>query len=95
VEKKRHDPHCHGGHHHGTHRDEDRNGARQAERFDPARAALLDDPSRFWYLPPDEIFNIVDSSVFASSPVRSIPPPPPLTTYDPQIDDILLAILSA
>ena len=34
----------------------DRHGARQPERFDPARAALLDDPSRFGYLPPDEIF---------------------------------------
>ena len=41
-----HDPH------HG-----DRHGARQPERFDPARAALLDDPSRFGYLPPDEIFD--------------------------------------
>ena len=43
-----HDPH------HG-----DRHGARQLERFDPARAALLDDPSRFRYLPPDEIFDML------------------------------------
>ncbi len=42
------DKHGHGG--------DDRHGARQPERFDPARAALLDDPARFEYLPPDEVF---------------------------------------
>ena len=41
------------------HRHADRHGARQPERFDPARAALLDDPSRFEYLPPDEIFDML------------------------------------
>ena len=51
--EKKHDSHQHDGHRHG---DADRHGARQPERFDPARAALLDDPSRFGYLPPDEIF---------------------------------------
>ena len=59
MEKKQHDAHRHGGHHHGTHGDEDRHGARQPERFDPVRAALLDDPSRFGYLPPDEIFDML------------------------------------
>lgn len=61
MEKKQHDPRSHGDHHHGAHDhgahgDDDRHGARQPERFDPARAALLDDPSRFEYLPPDEVF---------------------------------------
>jgi 2-polyprenyl-3-methyl-5-hydroxy-6-metoxy-1,4-benzoquinol methylase len=40
----------------GGHGGDDRHGARQPERFDPARAALLDDPARFEYLPPDEVF---------------------------------------
>ncbi|HVB79179.1 MAG TPA: class I SAM-dependent methyltransferase [Candidatus Binataceae bacterium] len=56
MEKKQHDPRHHGGHHHGAHGDDDRHGARQPERFDPARAALLDDPARLEYLPPDEVF---------------------------------------
>jgi 2-polyprenyl-3-methyl-5-hydroxy-6-metoxy-1,4-benzoquinol methylase len=56
MEKKQHGPHHHDSYHHGAHGDADRHGARQPERFDPARAALLDDPSRFGYLPPDEIF---------------------------------------
>ncbi len=43
-------------HKHGEHGGDDRHGARQPERFDPARAALLDDPARFEYLPPDEVF---------------------------------------
>ena len=51
--------HHHGGHHPGAHGDDDRHGARQPERFNPARAALLDDRSRFEYLPPDEIFNML------------------------------------
>ncbi len=59
MEKNQHDPHHHGGHHHGAHGNDDRHGARQPERFDPARAALLDDPSRFGYLPPDEIFEML------------------------------------
>jgi len=47
------------GHKHGGHGGDDRHGARQPERFDPARAALLDDPARFEHLPPDEVFAIL------------------------------------
>ena len=32
--------------------DHSRHGAKQPERFDPAKAAKLDDPARFEYLPP-------------------------------------------
>jgi len=46
-------------HKHGGHGGDDRHGARQPERFDPARAALLDDPARFEYLPPDEVFRLL------------------------------------
>jgi 2-polyprenyl-3-methyl-5-hydroxy-6-metoxy-1,4-benzoquinol methylase len=46
-------------HMHGGHGGDDRHGARQPERFDPARAALLDDPARFEYLPPDEVFRLL------------------------------------
>ncbi len=46
-------PHDHQGH-------GDRHGARQPERFDPARAALLDDPARFAYLPPAEVVAWLD-----------------------------------
>jgi SAM-dependent methyltransferase len=35
--------------------DHSRHGAKQARRFDPARAAKLDDPERFEYLAPAEI----------------------------------------
>jgi SAM-dependent methyltransferase len=42
----------HEAHEHG----EDRHGARQPRRFDPKRAARLDDRTRFEYLPPDRIF---------------------------------------
>ncbi len=42
-------------HGHRGHGADDRHGARQPERFDPARATLLDDPRRFEYLPPDEV----------------------------------------
>jgi ubiquinone/menaquinone biosynthesis C-methylase UbiE len=59
MEKNQHDPHHHGRHAHGAHGDDDRHGARQPERFDPARAALLDDPSRFGHLPPDEVFEML------------------------------------
>ncbi len=59
------DHHDHGGRHgHG-----DRHGARQPERFDPARAALLDDPARFKYLPPAEVLRLLD-------------PPPDATAID-------------
>lgn len=46
-------------HKHGGHGGDDRHGARQPERFDPARAALLDDTARFEYLPPDEVFRLL------------------------------------
>jgi ubiquinone/menaquinone biosynthesis C-methylase UbiE len=39
----------------------DRHGARQPERFDPARAAMLDDPRRFVYLPPGEVVELLDA----------------------------------
>ena len=34
---------------------EDRHGAKQPKRFDPARAAILDDAARFAYVPPDTL----------------------------------------
>jgi 2-polyprenyl-3-methyl-5-hydroxy-6-metoxy-1,4-benzoquinol methylase len=46
-------------HERGEHGGGDRHGARQPERFDPARAMLLDDPVRFEYLPPDEVFALL------------------------------------
>jgi SAM-dependent methyltransferase len=51
------DPHHGGGHHHGH----GRHGAKQPEAFDPARAALLDDPGRFEYLPPARIIALLDA----------------------------------
>ncbi len=45
------------GHHHGG----GRHGARQPEAFNPARAALLDDPARFEHLPPDKILELLDA----------------------------------
>ncbi len=38
----------------------DRRGARQPERFDPTRAALLDDRERFDYLPPERVIAVLD-----------------------------------
>ncbi|MBV8602086.1 MAG: class I SAM-dependent methyltransferase [Candidatus Eremiobacteraeota bacterium] len=35
-------------------------GARQERRFDPARAAMLDDPARFGYLPPADALALLD-----------------------------------
>ncbi len=35
----------------------DRHGAKQPERFDPARAAILNDPARFDDVPPDRILD--------------------------------------
>jgi SAM-dependent methyltransferase len=35
----------------------DRHGAKQPERFDPARAAILDDPARFAYVSPDTLLD--------------------------------------
>ncbi len=37
-----------------------RHGARQKERFDPARALKLDDLSRFDYLQPSDVLNLLD-----------------------------------
>ncbi len=51
--------HGHGHHHH--HHGHDRHGAKQPERFDPARAALLDDPKRLEYMPPAKIFELLDA----------------------------------
>jgi len=46
-----------GGHHHGHSRE----GAKQPEVFNPARAALLDDPERFKYLAPGDILALLDA----------------------------------
>jgi SAM-dependent methyltransferase len=46
-----------GGHHHGHSRE----GAKQPEVFNPARAALLDDPERFKYLAPEDIVALLDA----------------------------------
>jgi SAM-dependent methyltransferase len=39
----------------------DRHGARQPHRFDPARAGVLDDRDRFAYLPPADLFALLDA----------------------------------
>ena len=38
----------------------ERHGAKQPDRFDPARAAILDDPARFAYVPPDELLALLE-----------------------------------
>lgn len=38
----------------------ERSGARQPERFDPARAGLLDDRERLDYLPPARVIELLD-----------------------------------
>jgi SAM-dependent methyltransferase len=38
----------------------ERHGAKQPNRFDPARAAVLDDPARFAYVPPDALLTLLD-----------------------------------
>src|SRR5581483_11254831 len=38
-----------------------RKGAKQPRAFNPSRAALLDDPARFAFLPPDTIFAALDA----------------------------------
>ncbi len=48
---------AHTGHHHGH----SRKGAKQPEVFNPARAALLDDPKRFEFLPPDKVTTLLDA----------------------------------
>ena len=45
---------------HHSHEPGDRRGARQPERFDPRRAARLDDPARFEYLPPAEVARMLN-----------------------------------
>jgi SAM-dependent methyltransferase len=40
--------------------DHDRHGAKQPNRFDPARAAVLDDPARFAYVDPDALLALLD-----------------------------------
>jgi SAM-dependent methyltransferase len=42
-------------HHHGGRGD--RHGARQPDRFDPARAAVLDDPARLTHVPPQRLLD--------------------------------------
>jgi SAM-dependent methyltransferase len=37
-----------------------RHGSKQPHPFDPAKAALLDDPARFAYLPPAELVKLLD-----------------------------------
>ncbi len=39
----------------------ERHGAKQPHRFDPAMAGALDDRSRFEYLPPAELFALLDA----------------------------------
>ncbi|TAM85522.1 class I SAM-dependent methyltransferase [bacterium] len=39
----------------------DRHGAKQPKRFDPAKAARLDDPGRFAYLSRDEVLALLDA----------------------------------
>lgn len=48
--------------HQAPHRFDDprRSGARQPERFDPHHADMLDDVSRFDYLPPEKILQLLD-----------------------------------
>ncbi|HEY0380630.1 MAG TPA: class I SAM-dependent methyltransferase [Candidatus Elarobacter sp.] len=38
----------------------ERHGAKQPNRFDPARAAILDDPARFSYVPVDELLALLE-----------------------------------
>ncbi|NNN04752.1 MAG: class I SAM-dependent methyltransferase [Elusimicrobia bacterium] len=39
----------------------DRHGAKQPHRFDPAKACKLDDPARFRILPPEEVLGLLDA----------------------------------
>jgi SAM-dependent methyltransferase len=39
----------------------DRRGAKQPHRFDPAKAAALDDRARFELLPPSEVISLLDA----------------------------------
>jgi SAM-dependent methyltransferase len=44
---------------HSIYSGRDRHGARQPERFDVGKAALMDDPRRFEYLAPSEIIGLL------------------------------------
>ncbi len=44
---------------HHEHSAGDRSGSRQPQRFDPDRAARLDDPARLAYLPPDDLLALL------------------------------------
>lgn len=46
---------------HARRHHDSRHGAKQPEVFNPARAALLDSPDRFDYLPPERIFDQLDA----------------------------------
>jgi ubiquinone/menaquinone biosynthesis C-methylase UbiE len=46
--------------------DSARHGAQQPHRFNPARAARLDDPGRFAYLPPADVVALLDLRAGAS-----------------------------
>ncbi len=50
---------CHAGVE-GIRMSHDRHGAKQPNRFDPARAAILDDPARFEYVPVDVLLEMLD-----------------------------------
>lgn len=43
-----------------SHKQDERHGARQPERFNPERASRLDDPARFEYLPAREVAEALD-----------------------------------
>ena len=51
----------HSGHAHGHKHSVGREGARQPEAFNPARAALLDDPRRFEHLAPDTVLDLLEA----------------------------------
>jgi SAM-dependent methyltransferase len=42
-----------------VHHDDDRHGARQPRRFDPARFAKLDDPARLAWVPPEDVVRLL------------------------------------
>ena len=44
----------------------DRHGAKQPNRFDPARAAILDDPARFAYVPVEALLELLEIPVGAT-----------------------------
>lgn len=49
------------GHGHSHHHGASREGARQPNAFNPARAVLLDDPRRFDYLSVEQVLTILDA----------------------------------